>query len=104
MFYRKDLLAAASMPEPTTSWTWGRVLDIREEADARPQRRRDHRSVWIRHFRSLCLSVTSPYVRQNGVGFVDEDRNVATANDPAVIEGHPVLLDLIRTHKVRRRA
>ena len=99
MFYRKDLLAAAGIPEPTTSWTWEEFVTY-----ARKLTRDLNGDGIIDQYgfgtSGRYVSQYQPFVRQNGADFVDEDRNVATANDPAVIEAMQFYIDLIRTHKV----
>lgn len=99
MFYRKDLLAAAGVPEPTTSWTWEEFLTYAKKLT------RDLNGDGIVDQYGFgtsgrYVSQYQPFVRQNGADFVDEERNVATANDPAVIEAMQFYVDLIRTHKV----
>lgn len=99
MFYRKDLLAAAGVPEPTTSWTWEEFLTYAKKLT------RDLNGDGVIDQYGFgtsgrYVSQYQPFVRQNGVDFVDEERNVATANNPAVIEAMQFYVDLIRTHKV----
>jgi multiple sugar transport system substrate-binding protein len=99
MFYRKDLLAAAGVPEPTTSWTWEEFLTYAKKLT------RDLNGDGVIDQYGFgtsgrYVSQYQPFVRQNGVDFVDEKRNVATANDAAVIEAMQFYIDLVRTHKV----
>ena len=99
MFYRKDLLAAASVPEPTASWTWEDFA-----AYAKKLTRDLNGDGIIDQYgfgtSGRYVSQYQPFVRQNGADFIDEEQNVATANDPAVIDAMQFYIDLVRTHKV----
>lgn len=99
LFYRKDLLAAAGVPEPTTSWTWEQFVTYAKKLT------RDLNGDGVIDQYGFgtsgrYVSQFQPFVRQNGADFVDEDRNVATANDPAVIEAVQFYIDLTRKYKV----
>ncbi|NLG80309.1 MAG: ABC transporter substrate-binding protein [Firmicutes bacterium] len=99
LFYRKDLLAAEGIPEPTTSWTWDQFLTYAKKLT------KDLNGDGIIDQYGFGTSGRygsqwTPFVRQNGGNFVDEERWVPTANDPAVIEGLQFYVDLIRVHKV----
>lgn len=99
MFYRKDLLAATGVPEPTTSWTWDEFVTYTKKLT------RDTNGDGVIDQYGFgtsgrYVSQFQPFVRQNGMDFVDEDKEIATSNNPAVIEGVQFYVDLIRKHKV----
>ncbi len=99
MFYRKDLLAAAGVPEPTTSWTWDEFVKYTKKLT------RDTNGDGVIDQYGFgtsgrYVSQFQPFVRQSGMDFVDEDKEIALANNPAVVEGVQFYIDLIRKHKV----
>ncbi|MEA4884490.1 MAG: ABC transporter substrate-binding protein [Clostridia bacterium] len=99
MFYRKDLLAAAGVPEPTTSWTWDEFVTYAKKLT------RDLNGDGVIDQYGFgtsgrYVSQFQPFVKQNGVDFMDEDKEIVTANSPAAIEGIQFYVDLIRKHKV----
>lgn len=99
MIYRKDLFKAAGIPEPTESWTWEEFL-----ANAKKLTRDFDGDGIIDQYgfgtSGRYVSQFQPFLRQNGVDFIDEDRNIATANDAAAIEAMQFYVDLIRKYKV----
>jgi ABC-type glycerol-3-phosphate transport system substrate-binding protein len=99
MLYRKDLFQAAGVPEPAGSWTWDEFA-----AYARKLTRDLNGDGIIDQYgfgtSGRYVSQFQPFLRQNGVDFVDEAKNIATANDPAAVEAVQFYVDLIRKHKV----
>lgn len=99
LIYRKDLLQAAGVPEPTGSWTWDEFLTYAKKLT------RDLNGDGIIDQYGFgtsgrYVSQYQPFVRQNGVDFIDEAKNIATANDPATVEAMQFYVDLVRKHKV----
>ncbi|MCR4425574.1 MAG: ABC transporter substrate-binding protein [Firmicutes bacterium] len=99
LFYRRDLLAAEGIPEPTTSWTWEEFLSYakRLTKDLNGDGIIDQYGFGTS---GRYVSQYQPFVIQNGGNFVDEDRMLATANSPEVLEAMQFYVDLVRVHKV----
>ena len=99
LFYRKDLLAEENIPEPTTSWTWEEFVTYakRLTKDTDGDGQIDQYGFGTS---GLYVSQYQPFLRQNNADFLDEEKWVATADDPAAVEALQFYIDLIRKHKV----
>mgnify|MGYP000954053454 CR=1 FL=1 len=99
LFYRKDLLKEAGVPEPTSSWTWEEFQKYAKMLT------KDHNGDGIVDQYGFgtsgrYVSQYQPFLRQNDIDFVDENKNIATVTNLKAIEALQFYIDLIRTHKV----
>jgi multiple sugar transport system substrate-binding protein len=99
LFYRKDLLKEAGVPEPTSSWTWEQFAKY--AALLTKDRNKDGIVDQYGFGTSgRYVSQFQPFLRQNGIDFIDEEKALATANSQKAVEALQFYVDLIRTRKV----
>lgn len=96
IFYNRDLLKKAGLPDPRPNWTWD---DFLRYAKALTVEKDGKRVQWGVSFYTFYL-FWEPWVWSAGGSFYNKDHTKFALNEPAALEGLQFYLDLRYKHHV----